>query len=107
LFTVTSEAAIKAKQLMEKEGRSNGVLRIGVQGGGCSGLNYVLRFDDAVKENDVKLEIEDLTVVCDPKSYQYLEDIELYYERNLLNGGLKFRNPNAKRSCSCGESFSL
>lgn len=107
MFTVTKDAAKKALKLMEKEGKHNHVLRIGVKGGGCSGFSYFLNFEPEAKEEDTVVEVEGLKVVCDPKSLKLLEDIELYYDTNLLGGGLKFRNPNAKRTCSCGESFTI
>lgn len=106
-FTISSRAAKKAIQLMEKEGKSGHILRIGVQGGGCSGFSYVLKFEEKVNDNDHIVELDGLTAACDAKSMKYLEGIEIDYETNLLKAGFKFINPTAKKSCSCGESFSV
>lgn len=106
-FQVTPRAARKVIQLAEKAGRA-AVLRVGVRGGGCSGLSYFWDFDDAPRAHDLVRVIDGLTVICDPKSLKFLMGAELDYEdRNLLKAGFKFNNPNAKRSCSCGESFTL
>lgn len=107
MITITDKAVKKILFLMERENKADHVFRIGVQGGGCVGFSYTMEFQPEAKENDTVHQIDDLTVVCDPKSLKFLEGIELYYDSNLLNGGLKFRNPNAKRVCSCGESFAV
>lgn len=107
MITITQEAANKVKQLMSKEPEPVKLLRVGVRGGGCSGFSYSLEFSNETKENDIVVEAHGLTVVCDPKSLKFLEEVELYYDTNLLGGGFKFRNPNAQRTCSCGESFSV
>lgn len=106
-FTITSAAAEKAIKIMKKEGKENYVLRVGVQGGGCSGFSYVLKFDESVKDSDIVEEVNGLTIVCDAKSIEYLNGITIDYETNLLKAGFKFINPMAKKSCSCGESFSI
>ena len=106
MITVTEKAARKAIALAAQENRAP-ILRLGVRGGGCSGMSYFYEFDNAAKENDQVWESHGLTVVCDPKSLKLLEGTELDYETNLLKGGFRWRNPQATRSCSCGESFSI
>lgn len=106
MIHVTEKAARKAVSLAQKD-NVPAILRVGVRGGGCSGLSYFLDFTDAIKEDDTTLEVEGLTVVCDPKSLQYIDGMRLDFDSNLLGGGFKFHNPNAKRSCSCGESFTV
>ncbi len=82
-------------------------LRVGVKGGGCSGFSYTLGFDDQVAETDQVFELEkDLRLVCDPKSFLYLNGTEVDFEESLMGRGFKFGNPNASKTCGCGESFS-
>jgi len=107
MISITPEAISKIKKLILKEDSTVSYLRVGVRGGGCSGYSYLLDFTNDKKESDIVIDIGGLTVVCDPKSLKFLDEVELYYDTNLLGGGLKFRNPNARKSCSCGESFSL
>jgi iron-sulfur cluster assembly protein len=102
-----SEAALKqVKQLMEAQHLNNVVLRMGVKGGGCSGLSYSLEFDTEVGPHDKLFEIDGVKVACDAKSYLYLNGITLDYVTQGLTGGFTFVNPNAKSSCGCGTSFS-
>jgi iron-sulfur cluster assembly protein len=82
-------------------------LRVGVKGGGCSGFSYTLGFDDQISEVDQLNEIEGVRVVCDPKSFLYLNGTQIDFEDNLMGRGFKFGNPNAAKSCGCGESFSV
>ena len=106
MIPLTSRAVQKAITLAKKEGKPP-VLRVGVKGGGCSGLSYVLDFVDDVRELDTVSELEGLTVICDPKSLEFVKELVLDFETNLLKSGWKFTNPKATKSCSCGESFSL
>ena len=106
MITVTERAIKKIKALAIKEGKEP-VLRIGVKGGGCSGLNYFLDFVDEPRPDDQILECVGLKVLCDPKSLQYIDDMEVDFETNLMNAGFQFRNPHAKKTCSCGESFTI
>ena len=106
-ITITPEALVKIKSLSEKEDASNRTLRVGVKGGGCSGFSYDMKFVGGPKDKDIVMNFDDMVVVCDPKSIEFLKDMEIWFDRNLIGGGLKFRNPNAKKSCSCGESFSV
>jgi iron-sulfur cluster assembly protein len=103
-----SEAAVRqVKQL--KEGQKLGdevFLRMGVKGGGCSGMSYMLEFDSEKGPHDKEFDIEGIRVVCDKKSYLYLTGTTLDYVQQGLTGGFTFVNPNAKSSCGCGTSFS-
>ena len=83
------------------------VLRVGVKGGGCSGFSYSLGFDDTVLDTDQVSESQGVRVVCDPKSFLYLSGTELDFEESLMGRGFKFGNPNASKTCGCGESFSV
>jgi len=106
MIQVTPRAAQKALALASKQGKPP-ILRLGVKGGGCSGYSYHFDFDEAVRDDDLVVEIDDLKVVCDPKSLKFLNGMELDFDPNVLMGGFRFNNPNAKRSCSCGESFTV
>ena len=102
-----SETALKqVRQLMEAQNLNNVVLRMVVKGGGCSGLSYSLEFDTEVGSHDKLFEIDGVKVVCDAKSYLYLNGMTLDYVTQGLTGGFTFSNPNAKSSCGCGTSFS-
>ena len=102
---VTPQAAAQVRRLLAKDGRPEAFLRIGVKGGGCSGLEYVMRLDTAARESDLVYTEEGLTVRLDPKSATFLAGSEFTYTGNLIGGGFKFENPNAARSCGCGTSF--
>jgi iron-sulfur cluster assembly protein len=93
--------------LSEQKMTPETALRVGVKGGGCSGFSYTLGFDDQISEVDQISEIEGVRVVCDPKSFLYLNGTEIDFEDNLMGRGFKFGNPNAAKSCGCGESFSV
>lgn len=103
-----SEAAIKqVKALREAQHMADNVfLRMGVKGGGCSGMSYVLEFDSELGPHDKEFVVDGLKVVCDKKSYLYLAGTTLDYVQQGLQGGFTFVNPNAKSSCGCGSSFS-
>ncbi|MCG3196998.1 MAG: iron-sulfur cluster insertion protein ErpA [Candidatus Omnitrophica bacterium] len=103
---ITEIAAEEVKRLIETENLDGYVLRVGVQGGGCAGLSYTLGFDKNVNDNDQILEEHGVKMVCDNKSGLYLNGAVLDYTRDLLGGGFKFINPNAKSTCGCGSSFS-
>ncbi len=105
-ITLTENAAGQVKQLMKAQNLENVHLRMGVKGGGCSGLSYSLEFDNEVGPHDKKFDIEGIQVVCDAKSYLYLNGITLDYVQEGLTGGFTFVNPSAKSSCGCGTSFS-
>jgi iron-sulfur cluster assembly protein len=105
-ITVTERAVAQVKRLLAKDGREGAFLRLGVKGGGCSGLEYVMKIDTAGKPIDLCVEIDGVRVVCDSKSATYLKGATFDYTGNLIGGGFKFDNPNAARSCGCGTSFS-
>ncbi|HVZ60805.1 MAG TPA: iron-sulfur cluster assembly accessory protein [Terriglobales bacterium] len=105
---VTARALARIRSAMVKEGISpeEGGLRLGVQGGGCSGLSYNIRFDTQPRERDRVFQYEDVRVFVDPKSYIYLHGMRLDYEETLMQQGFVFVNPNSSKSCGCGSSFS-
>ncbi len=105
---VTQRALEKIRNGMEKEGVSptEGGLRLGVLGGGCSGLSYSIKFDSSPRERDRVYEFDGVRLFIDPKSFVYLHGMTLDYEQTLLKQGFNFINPNSTRSCGCGSSFS-
>jgi len=106
LVRVTASAAKKVGALLTRQGRPNGVLRVAVVGGGCSGLQYKMDLQDGPANRDILVESAGIKVVVDPKSALYVSGSELDYVEALQGGGFKVTNPNAASSCSCGESFS-
>ncbi len=106
LIKVTESAARKVGSLLAKQGRTQGVLRVAVVGGGCSGLQYKMDLQDGPANRDILVESSGIRVVVDPKSALYVTGSELDYVDALQEGGFKVKNPNAATSCSCGESFS-
>ena len=102
-----TEKAVKRAILMAERQSIPKILRLGVRGGGCSGLSYVIDFVEDSTPKDQMFEYGELRVVVDPKSAKLLNETVLDYESNLLNGGFKFKNPRARKSCSCGESFTI
>jgi len=107
MITVTDSAKKQALQLMEEDGKENLFIRVGVEGGGCSGLMYQLVFDNTINEDDKAFEDNGVKVVVDKKSYLYLLGTVLDYSGGLNGKGFIFQNPNADRTCGCGESFSI
>ena len=105
---VTEKAIAKIRSAMAKENVSpeQGGLRVGVQGGGCSGLSYNIRFDSQPRERDRIFHFEDVRVFVDPKSFIYLHGMTLDYQETLMQQGFVFVNPNAQKACGCGTSFS-
>jgi iron-sulfur cluster assembly protein len=105
---VTEKALVRIRAAMAKEGISpeQGGLRLGVQGGGCSGLSYNIRFDSQPRERDRIFQFADVRVFVDPKSFIYLHGMTLDYQETLMQQGFVFVNPNAAKSCGCGTSFS-
>ena len=101
-----SPAAIKrVKEMMESQKLENAFLRMGVKGGGCSGLSYNLEFDTELGKHDKQFDVDGVKVVVDIKSYLYLNETTLDWVNQGLTGGFTFVNPNAKSSCGCGTSF--
>lgn len=107
MIKVTTSAREQATRLMAEEGKKNAFIRVGVQGGGCSGLMYQLTFDTEEKEGDKTFEDNGVKIVVDKKSFLYLLGTELDYSGGLNGKGFVFKNPNADRTCGCGESFSI
>ena len=107
MITVTDTAKKQALRLMEDEGKDGYFIRVGVEGGGCSGLMYQLTFDNQLNENDKWFENNGVQVVVDKKSFLYLVGTTLDFSGGLNGKGFVFNNPNAGRTCGCGESFSL
>jgi iron-sulfur cluster assembly protein len=104
-MTATPEAIARIKQLVAKDGRPGVMLRIGLKGGGCSGLEYVMRLEETARETDLSVDWDGVRVLCDPKSAPFLAGAVLGYSGNLIGGGFEFDNPNAERKCGCGTSF--
>jgi len=104
--TLTEKAANHVQSFLAKRGKGVG-LRLGVRTSGCSGMAYKLEFADATNPDDLQFESHGVKLLIDPKSLPYLEGTELDYTREGLNEGFKFRNPNVKDECGCGESFNV
>ena len=104
--TLTETAAKQVKKLMQEQKLEQVFLRMGVKGGGCSGLSYSLEFDTEKGKHDKTFEIDGVPVVVDAKSYLYLNGTTLDYVTEGLQGDFTFVNPEAKSSCGCGTSFS-
>ena len=108
MITVTERAKDKALILMQEEHKpADAFIRVGVEGGGCSGLTYKLEFDNQMQPDDKIFEDKGMKIVCDKKSFLYLIGTELDFTDGLNGKGFQFNNPNASRTCGCGESFSV
>jgi iron-sulfur cluster assembly protein len=109
MITLTESAKEKALKLFSQSNLdpTTSFIRVGVKGGGCSGLSYVLDFDSELKPGDQEFEDKGIKIVCDKKSLLYLLGTELDHSDGLNGKGFEFRNPNAERVCGCGESFSV
>lgn len=105
-IVLTPKAIEMTKKALAEEGIPTHGLRVAVRGGGCSGLEYALDFADASRPGDTILEMEGLKIFIDMASLEYLRGTEIDYVTGLQGSGFKFKNPNAKRSCGCGHSFS-
>jgi iron-sulfur cluster assembly protein len=102
---LTPKAVEQAKRILAREGTPDAYLRVGVKGGGCSGLEYVIKSDSRRLPHDLEADYDGLKVLCDAKSAVYLKGTTLDYTGNLIGGGFAFDNPNAGRTCGCGTSF--
>jgi iron-sulfur cluster assembly protein len=102
---VTPKAVEKIRESFAREGVTGGGLRLGVLGGGCSGLSYQFKYDAKPRANDHVFEFEDVRVFIDPKSMLYLSGMTLDYKESIMYSGFAFENPNASKSCGCGTSF--
>jgi len=108
VIQLTERATKEIRRIITEQSMSEATaLRVGVKGGGCSGFSYTLGFDDQLSEIDQLSEVEGVRVVCDPKSFLYLNGTQIDFEDNLMGRGFKFGNPNAAKSCGCGESFAV
>jgi iron-sulfur cluster assembly protein len=108
MITVTENAKTHALDLIRSENRpADTFIRVGVDSGGCSGLSYKLEFDHTLQPNDQVFEDKGIRIVVDKKSFLYLVGTELDYTGGLNGKGFVFNNPNASRTCGCGESFSV
>jgi iron-sulfur cluster assembly protein len=103
--SMTPVAVNRVKELMTTQKVDQAFLRMGVRGGGCSGMTYDLQFDNELRKHDKQFEVDGVKVVVDVKSYLYLNGTTLDYVTQGLTGGFTFVNPNAKSSCGCGTSF--
>ena len=106
LILLTAPAGAKVTALMARE-RAGEFLRVAITGGGCNGLSYKMRFVPEPKRGDILVRTAGVRVIVDSKSALYLKGTHLDYSSAMVAGGFKFSNPNAKASCSCGESFSV
>ena len=107
MITITEKAIGEIKKILEQENEPDLFLRVGVQGGGCSGLSYFLSLDKEIRPQDKILEHDGVKVVVDSKSAMYLEGTVLDFTDGLMGRGFVFNNPNAVRTCGCGSSFSV
>ena len=106
LVRLTEAAGNKVRALIAREGQGE-FLRVAITGGGCNGLSYKLKFTPEPKRGDILVRSSGIAVLVDPRTALYLRGTVVDYSSQLIAGGFKFTNPNAKASCSCGESFSV
>ncbi len=104
---LTPKAIEMARKSIERRAVPSAGLRLGVKGGGCSGVSYVIEFADKIRARDHVFDFDGVKIVVDPKSLIYLRGSILDYEVKLMQHGFKFRNPNEKAGCGCGESFTV
>lgn len=103
----TSDAAAKVRELILEEANPGLKLRVYITGGGCSGFQYGFTFDESIDEGDITVERDDVMLVVDPLSFQYLEGAEIDYSESLQGARFVIRNPNAATTCGCGSSFGI
>jgi len=104
---LTERAAQEVKTILEQQNLDPGTtyLRLGVKGGGCSGFSYALDLTESKSDQDEEFEIHGIKMICDPKSYLYLNGVSLDFKDEMMGRGFVFNNPNATSSCGCGSSF--
>lgn len=107
MITITEKASKKITSLLKEEGKLDYFVRVGVKAGGCSGLSYDLNFDNIPLEDDEIFEDNGIKIVCDVRSVLYLMGTVLDFSDGINGKGFQFNNPNATRTCGCGESFSV
>lgn len=106
MVNISEAAALKIKEMLEEQEEGQKLyLRIGVKGGGCSGLSYGMGFDTDVKEEDVTLQQHEIDIVVDNESAPMLEGVNIDFKQNMMGGGFTIDNPNAVATCGCGSSF--
>ena len=106
VITLSETALKEVKRLINLQGITEGGLRLGVKGGGCSGLSYTINFDEKIGPHDQVQDVDGVKVIVDAKSAIYLQGTQLDFQKDLMGGNFKFVNPNADKTCGCGESFS-
>jgi iron-sulfur cluster assembly protein len=105
LLTMTDEARAQLRSVLDRQNKPQGALRVYVAPGGCSGFSYGMSLEEEIDADDAVVEYDGVRVVVDEFSAQYLRDALIDYEDSLMGGGFQVRNPNATRSCACGQSF--
>ncbi|MBM7097026.1 iron-sulfur cluster assembly accessory protein [Bacillus sp. H-16] len=105
MLNITEAAATQIKEMMKAEENHNSYLRVGVKGGGCSGLSYGMGFDTEVNADDETFELHGIKVVMDKESIPVMDGVKIDYKQNMMGGGFTLDNPNAIASCGCGASF--
>ena len=106
MIQLTDVAKVEVKKLIQQQDKPGAFLRVGVKGGGCSGMSYEVNFDDKINEFDRVYDLDGIKVVCDSKSFIYLDGMAIDFSKELVGGGFRFINPNATGTCGCGTSFS-
>ena len=107
MITLTDTAKTEVEKLLKAKGDPSYFLRVGVKGGGCSGFSYIVELDNDSKEWDKTFGEFPMKIVCDQKSFVYLDGMQLDHSADLVGGGFRFQNPNASGTCGCGQSFSV
>ena len=107
MIQLTEKAQVEVQKLLARENKPDLFLRLGVKGGGCSGMTYDVKIDDRMSDLDRSFEVGGVKVVCDVKSLLYLDQMTVDYSTELVGGGFRFINPKATGSCGCGTSFSV
>ena len=105
MITISDSAADKIREMLASEEVPNLFLRLGVRSGGCSGFSYGMGFDDALNEEDQRIQMSGFDVIVDAESFRYLNGLEIDYKEAEMGGGFTIFNPNAVASCGCGSSF--
>lgn len=107
MITLTEKAISKLEQIADDENLTTNFVRVGVRGGGCSGFQFDMFFEETIKETDHTFDFNNIIIVVDPVSLQFLEGTEVDYIDSLMSSGFKFNNPNITGSCGCGKSVSF